>query len=161
MPEQREKLEWWRWSPYHLRFVLGVGLVLLGFLWRIRGPIGHVEVQNERVPDVRAADFLIVPMMAVGFLLISSRPGVRLVDRVVGIGMFFAAGIWLVTKHPFQGRIVWNGPSQHGVHVGDLAAVVPILLGLQILIRSRVPPPRYPADELTMRSRHDSSEFAD
>ena len=117
---------------------------MAGFLWRIRGPIGQVEVQNERVPDVRAADFLIVPMMVAGFLLISSRPGSdSSIDR--GHRHVLCRGYLAGHKTSVPGTVIWSGPGQHGVHVGDLAAIVPILIGLQILIRSRVPPPRYHA----------------
>jgi hypothetical protein len=136
--QQPEQSSWWS-HPYHRRFVAGLVLVGLGLVWRIQGPIGNVAVYNERVPDVRQADFLIIPLIGLGLLLVSSRPGVRLVDRVIGTGLILLAGAWMVTRHPFQGPIIWSGPGQHGLHLGDTLAAIPGLLGLQILLRSPVP----------------------
>jgi hypothetical protein len=132
---------WWE-SAYHLRLVLGVMMVLVGVLWRIRGPIGSVRMYNERIPDIRTADLVIVPLIGLGFLLIASRPGVRLIDRVIATGLLLVAAGLLATRHPLQGPVVWRGPDQHGLHLGDSLAAIPTLLGLQILVRSRVPPGR-------------------
>jgi hypothetical protein len=149
--QQPPSSSWWV-HPYHRRFVAGLILGAVGFVWRIRGPIGHVEVYNERVPDIRAADFVIVPLIGIGLLLVSSRPGVRLVDRVIGTGLILLAGAWMVTRHPLQGPIVWSGPHQHGLHLGDIFAAIPGLIGLQILLRSPVPGTR--SDPAVRAARH-------
>jgi hypothetical protein len=152
--ERIEQSSWWS-HPYHRRFVAGFVLVGLGLMWRIQGPIGHVEVYNERLPDIRQADFIIVPLIGLGLMLVSSRPGVRLVDRVIGTGLILIAGAWLVTRHPLQGRIIWSGPSQHGLHLGDVLSAIPGLLGLQILLRSPVPGTR--SDPAIRAARHAGS----
>ena len=53
------------------------------------------------------------------------------------VGIIVLAVVWPFVNRPMEGPVVWHLPSDHGVTVSDLMALLCFVLGLSLLRRAR------------------------
>lgn len=120
-----------------LRVVVGAGLVLFAGVWRFAGPRSDVIAHRYPLPAVTEADVVTIPVAVAGLLLLASTPRIATWRRVAGMGCLIVAVLLPTSGKPRSGPVMVTIAHFHGIHVSDLLAIVPAMLGATLLALGR------------------------
>lgn len=120
-------------SRYRRRLIIGLANLAIAAWWRLRGTLGDEIFPGTLFAGFRWGDLVTIPICLIGLVLLASRPGASWFQRVGGSLLLMLSVAWVTSKNMDLGPTLWTIESGHGIHSGDLPAVVPGLLGFWIL----------------------------
>jgi hypothetical protein len=126
-----------RLTAPRLRVVVGTGLLAFAGLWRFAGPRSAVVAHHAPFPPVTEADVVTIPVAVAGLALLASAPRLAPWRRVAGVACLITAVLWPTSDNSRSGPVIATISQSHGIHLYDLMALLPALVGGTLLALGR------------------------